>query len=187
MATKVDHHYNALRSLRVQFTESYAGMGMTRTENGTMLLKKPGKMRWTYSSPAGKLFVLDGKYAWFFAPGDAQVQRLPASQLDDLRSPLRFLLGHTQLEKELSNLTISPSKDGFTLSGAPRGMEKRIASITLSVTPEGAIYRMNIEEIEGARTSFTFTDEQPNAPVTAADFVFQQPAGVPIVEGLPPV
>jgi outer membrane lipoprotein carrier protein len=187
IATKVDHHYNALRSLRVQFTESYAGMGIHRTESGMMLLKKPGRMRWTYSSPAGKVFVLDGRFAWFYAPGDAQVQRLPAGELDDLRSPLRFLLGHTQLAKELNGLTIAPNDGGFTLTGVPRGMEKRVASITLSVTPEGAIRAMTIEEVEGARTIFVFTDEQPNVAVTPGDFVFQPPVGVPVVEGLPPV
>ena len=187
IAAKVDHRYNTLKSLRVQFNETYAGMGMQRSESGTMLLKKPGKMRWTYSHPAGKLFVLDGKYAWFYAPGDAQVQRLPASQLDDLRSPLRFLLGHTQLEKELANLTIAPADKGYVLSGVPRGMEKRIASITLNVTAEGTILSMTIEEVEGARTSFAFSKEEPNAPVTPNDFLFTPPANVPVVEGLPPV
>jgi outer membrane lipoprotein carrier protein len=187
IAAKVDHHYNTLKSLRVQFTETYAGMGMQRSESGTMLLKKPGRMRWTYTNPAGKLFVLDGKYAWFYAPGDAQVQRLPASQLDDLRSPLRFLLGHTQLEKELANLTATPTDSGFRLSGVPKGMEKRVASITLNVTADGTILSMTIEEVEGARTSFTFSKQEPNAPVTPNDFLFTPPANVPVVEGLPPV
>jgi outer membrane lipoprotein carrier protein len=171
----------------VQFTETYAGMGMHRSESGTMLLKKPGRMRWTYSEPAGKVFVLDGKYAWFYAPGDAQVQRLPASDLDDLRSPLRFLLGHTQLEKELAGLTVTPRDGGYSLSGVPRGMEKRISSITLDVSAVGVIRSMVIEEVEGSRTSFAFSHEEPNAQVTPGDFIFSTPAGVPVVEGLPPV
>jgi len=101
LAQRVDRHYNQLHSLKAGFTESYEGLGMQRTESGTLLLLKPGRMRWDYSSPAGKLFLLDGKYAWFYAQGDPQVQRIQAKQLDDLRSPLRFLLGHTELEKEM--------------------------------------------------------------------------------------
>ncbi len=100
IAQKVDRHYNQLRSLKAGFTESYEGLGMRRTESGTLLLLKPGRMKWEYSSPAGKLFLLDGKYAWFYSRGDSQVQRIAARELDDLRSPLRFLLGHTQLERE---------------------------------------------------------------------------------------
>ncbi|PNB02466.1 outer membrane lipoprotein carrier protein LolA, partial [Pseudomonas sp. FW306-2-11BA] len=82
--------------------------------------------RWNYDQPEGKLFVLDGKYAWFFTPGDAQVQRVPAKQLDDLRSPLRFLLGHTQLKKELGSLTVTEDSHGIHIAGIPHGMEQRI-------------------------------------------------------------
>ena len=55
LAQRVDRHYNQLHSLKATFTESYEGMGMQRTESGTLLLVKPGRMRWDYTSPAGKL------------------------------------------------------------------------------------------------------------------------------------
>ena len=116
---KVDDHYNHLSSLRAHYTERYSGMGMDRTEEGTLLLKKPGRMRWSYAEPVGKVFVLDGKFAWFYTPGDAQASRVPAKQLDDLRSPLRFLLGHTQLNKELDNLTVTPDGSGVSDHGGP--------------------------------------------------------------------
>ena len=128
MARSVDRHYNQLHSLQAGFTESYEGLGIRRAESGTLLLLKPGRMKWEYSSPAGKLFLLDGKYAWFYSPGDSQVQRMPARELNDLRSPLRFLLGHTKLEKELNNLALAPGANGcFTLTGQPKGQEKRVA------------------------------------------------------------
>lgn len=190
LAAAVDHHYNALRSLRVHFTETYAGMGMERSEDGTLLLKKPGRMRWSYSKPAGKIFVLDGKWGWFYTPGDAQVQKIPARELDDLRSPLRLMLGHTQLSRELNHvrMTASAASDGtYTLSGAPRGMEQRIAAIRLQVSGDGAIHAMTLEEPDGTRTSFVFAGEQPDVPVTDADFTFRPPSGVPVVEGTPPV
>ena len=75
-------------------------------------------MRWAYAD--GKLFVLDGKYAVSYTPGDPQAQRVPAKQLDDMRSPLRFLLGHTRLEKELDGLQVSPGPNGTAvLAGTP--------------------------------------------------------------------
>lgn len=188
MAQRVDGRYNRLRSLKAGFVESYEGMGIRRTESGELLLQKPGRMRWRYTQPAGKLFVLDGKFAWFYSKGDAQVQRVPAKQLDDLRSPLRFLLGHTQLEKELTALTLAPAANGrFTLSGRPKGEEKRIAHMNLTVTAEGAITGIEIVEVDGAVTRFQFTGEQANAPIPAEEFRFTPPAGVPIVDALPPV
>src|SRR4030088_540153 len=102
LANAVDEHYNHLRSLRAEFTEVYRGSGMERTESGTLWLKKsgmkkPGKMRWEYRSPKEKLFVSDGKDAWFYVPGDRQGRRTDARKLDDIRSPLAFLLGKCKL------------------------------------------------------------------------------------------
>jgi len=188
MAQRVDRRYNQLHSLKAGFVESYEGLGIRRTESGTMLLLKPGRMRWDYSSPAGKLFLLDGKFAWFYARGDSQVQRVPAKQLDDLRSPLRFLLGRTELEKELNQLKLAPAAGGrFTLSGQPKGMEKRVSLLTLTLTAEGVITGIEIEDADGALTRFSFTNEQPNAPIPNESFRFTPPAGVPVVDALPPV
>jgi outer membrane lipoprotein carrier protein len=184
---KVDDHYNHLSSLRAHYVERYSGLGMDRVEEGTLLLKKPGRMRWSYSAPVGKVFVLDGKFAWFYTPGDAQATRVPAKELDDLRSPLRFLLGHTQLRKELDNLAVTPDGPGFRISGVPRGMAQRVKVLSLWVTATGAIERMRLEEVDGAVTEFAFTNEQENVPVKDADFAFVAPAGVTVVEGLPPI
>ena len=188
LAQRVDRHYNQLHSLKAGFSESYQGLGIKRTESGSMLLLKPGRMKWDYSSPPGKLFLLDGKYAWFYTRGAAQVQRIPAKNLDDLRSPLRFLLGHTQLEKELSHLTMAAAANGcFTLSGQPKGQEGRVLRLSLTVTAEGPITAIEAEENDGALTRFTFTGEQPNISIPPETFRFKAPQGVPVVDALPPV
>jgi outer membrane lipoprotein carrier protein len=188
VAQRVDRHYNQLHSLRAAFSETYEGMGRRRTESGVLLLAKPGRMRWDYSQPAGKLFLLDGKYAWFYTKGSAQVQRAPAKQLDDLRSPLRFLLGHTQLEKELINLHLTANPNGtFTLVGQPKGQEQRVPKLVLTVTAEGTILAIEAEENDGSNTYFNFSGEQVNAPAAAELFRFTPPTGVSIVDALPPL
>ena len=184
---RVDNHYNQLHTLRAHYTEHYTGMGLDRTESGTLLLKKPGLMRWSYDSPVGKVFVLDGHYGWFYTPGDPQASRAPAKQLDDLRSPLRFLLGHTQLAKELNQLTTAPDGADFRITGIPKGMAQRVRLLTLVVTPEGAIERMKLEETDGAVTEFTFTKMEENVPVKPSEFTFTPPPGVTTVDALPPI
>jgi len=188
MAQRVDRHYNHLRSLKANFSESYQGLGVERSEHGTLYLRKPGRMRWDYSYPAGKVFLLDGKYAWFYTRGAPQVQRIPSKELDDLRSPLRFLLGHTQLAKELDHLTLAAAPNGdYTLTGQPKGQEARVARLSLTVTADGTITAIDIQETDGALTHFTFTDEQPNAAIPAQDFHFTLPPGVPVIDAQPPV
>ena len=186
LAKTIDAHYNHLQSLQTHYTERYQGMGRDRSESGTLTLLKPGRMRWSYDS--GKLFILDGKSAISYTPGDAQATRIPAKQLDDLRSPLRFLLGHTELAKELDNLTLTPlDATTYTLTGTPHIPQQHLKSLSLTVDPSGAIHTMRLEDTDGALTTFTFTGLHENIPTTPADFTFTPPPGVEIITGSTPL
>lgn len=187
ISKRVDRHYNQLRSLSVQFTETYQGMGMKRTESGVLLLEKPGRMRWNYTDPTGKLFVIDGKYGYSYTPGDAQAERYPAKQLEDFRSPLRFLLGHTRIEKELTNLTLTRKGTGYQIRGVPKGMEQRVAEVDLTVTDNGRIEAIQWRETDGATTEFQLSNELPNPPLPADTFSFHAPTGVVVVKGMAPI
>jgi outer membrane lipoprotein carrier protein len=187
LADAVDHHYNDLQSLQTQFTESYRGAGMQRQESGTLWLKKPGKMRWEYASPREKLFISDGKTAWFYVPGESRVQKAPVSKIDDLRSPLRFLLGKTKLDKELNALCIAPdvpptSAGNVVLRGVPRQMQDRISHVLLEITPDHRIARMSIDEVDGSMTEFQFRDQRENVNVNEQRFRFSPPPGVEVVD-----
>jgi outer membrane lipoprotein carrier protein len=188
MAARVDRHYNALHSLEVHFVQRYEGMGMVRKESGVLLLKKPGKMRWTYTDPDGNLFLLDGRFGYFYSPGETEAQKVDQKKLDDLRSPLRFLLGHTELEKELSGLQMTPDGNGnYVLAGVPKGLEQRVSALKITASADGTIRAMEIDETDGVVNRFAFSGELANAPAPNAAFVFTPPAGVHIVTGEPPV
>jgi outer membrane lipoprotein carrier protein len=186
-ARAVDEHYNHLRSLQAEFTELYRGSGMERTEAGTLWLKKPGKMRWEYRSPREKLFVSDGHDAWFYVPGDRQARKTPVRKLDDMRSPLAFLLGKTKLEKELQGLSLAPDvsllKQGdIVLRGVPQGMEDRVSGILLEITPDHQLARIVINEVDGSVTEYRFTDLQEDVQISDERFRFRPPAGTETVE-----
>lgn len=188
IAQKVDEHYNHLRSMQAQFTEIYRGAGIERTESGTLWLKKPGKMRWQYRSPREKLFLSDGKDAWFYVPGDRQVRKGPVKNLDDLRSPLAFLLGKARLEKELQGLSlapdVSPLRAGdLVLRGVPKAMANRVSQVLLEITPDSRIARILIEEVDGSTTEYQFSDQEENIAVNDQRFHFSPPPGVEVIKG----
>ncbi len=187
IAESVDRHYNQLQTLQTDFVESYRGQGMNRSESGTLWLKKPGKMRWEYREPRKKLFVSDGKAAWFYVPGDQQVRKAAVKNIDDLRSPLRYLLGRTRLMKEFDGLSLAPDKTAISpgnivLRGVPRGLNDRVSQVLLEITPERMIERILIQEVDGAITEFRFKNQKENLPVAESHFYFQAPAGVEVVE-----
>lgn len=187
IAQAVDSHYNRLQTLQTEFTESYRGAGIERTESGSLWLKKPGKMRWEYRSPKEKLFLSDGKDAWFYLPGDRQVRRTSVKKLDDLRSPLGFLLGKTRLEKELNGLSLAPDVAPLTagntvLRGVPRAMADRINQVVLEITPDYRIARIQFEEADESVTEYRFSDQRENAGIPDQRFRFTPPPGVEIVD-----
>ena len=188
IADKVDQRYNHMQTLEAQFAESYSGAGLTRKESGTLLLKKPGRMRWDYEEPRPKMFLTDGATAWFYVPGEKQVRRTPVKQIEDLRSPLRYLLGKTKLEKEFVGLAIAtdvkPLNAGdIVLRGVPKGMEERVSQTLLEVSPDGMITRIVVEEMDGSVTEFRFLQQKENVQIADARFKFTPPAGVEVVQG----
>ena len=188
IASAVDHRYNHLQTLQADFTEIYRGAGMERTESGTLWLKKPGKMRWQYRSPRAKLFISDGKSAWFYVPGEPQVRRTPVRQLDDLRSPLAFLLGKTKLEKELSGLSFAPDitplkADNVVLRGVPTAMADQVSQVLIEVTPASWIDRIILEGTDGSSTEFRFQQQTEDGKIDDQSFRFDVPAGVEVIDG----
>lgn len=187
LATAVDRQYNDLRSLQADFTETYQGPGISRTESGTLWLKRPGKMRWDYRQPRPKLFITNGKDAWFYVPGERQARKMPVKKLDDLRSPLRYLLGKTKLEKEFDGLSLAPDAQPLTpgdtvLRGVPKGMKDRINQVLLEISPNKEIGRIVIEEVDGSRTEFRFQNQKRNVEVSEQRFHFTPPPGVETIE-----
>jgi len=188
IAQAVDNRYNRLQTLQAEFTETYRGAGIERTGSGSLWLKKPGKMRWEYRSPKEKLFLSDGKDAWFYLPGDHQVRRSSAKRLDDLRSPLGFLLGKTRLEKELDGLSAAPDLAPLTpgnivLRGVPKAMANRVNEVVLEITPDYHIARIQFEEADESVTEYRFSGERENVAIADQLFRFSPPHGVEIVDG----
>ncbi|MGA3102965.1 MAG: outer membrane lipoprotein chaperone LolA [Terriglobales bacterium] len=188
LARAVDEHYNHLRSLQSDFTEIYRGDGPDRVESGTLWLKKPRKMRWEYRSPKEKLFVSDGQVVWFYLPSERQVRKTDFRKLDDLRSPIAFLLGKTKLDNELQGLSKvtdqAPAATGNTvLRGVPKGMAGQVSEVQLEITPGDEIVRIVLLEPDGGTTEFRFAGWKENGTMSESLFQFTPPAGVETVEG----
>ena len=165
---------------------------MDRTETGTLWLKKPGKMRWEYRSPKDKLFVSNGKDAWFYVPDDRQARKTDAKKLEDIRSPLAFLLGKAKLEKELQGLSLAPDvpplqPENVVLRGVPQALADRVSEILLEITPDHRIARIIIQEVDGAATEYRFDAIKEDVAIADGRFQFKPPPGTETVEeGLEP-
>ncbi len=190
IAHAVDEHYNHLKTFKANFTEIYQGDGISRTESGTLWLKKPSRMRWEYHVPREKLFLIDSQTAYFYVTGERQAKKTPAKNLDDLRSPLRYLLGKTKLEKELDGLSLAPDLSPLqagdvVMRGVPKIMKDRISEVVLEVSPSHQIHRIVIHGVDSTITDFRFSQIEENVPVQDCLFRFTPPPGVDTIEDSP--
>ena len=188
IAAAVDQHYNELRSLQADFTEIYKGAGIERTESGTLLLKKPGKMRWEYRSPKEKLFVSDGKNVWLYIPDQRQARKMVLKKLEDLRSPIAFLLGKSNLMKELEGLSLATDHVAETpghtvLRGVPKAMGQRVEEVLLEVNRQNQIVRISVTEGDGSLTEYHFRNLTENGTFGDDAFRFAPPNGVETIQG----
>jgi len=186
IAEEVDRHYNHLRTLQANFTEIYRGSGIPREESGTLWLKRPGKMRWNYQQPRQKLFISNGKEAWFYVPGEQQARKTPMKKLEDLRSPLGYLLGKTKLQKEFEALSLAPdvppvNAGDTVLRGVPKFMQM-VNQVIMEIGPEGRIVRLVVDGADGSTTEYRFEDQRENVEIADQQFHFIPPPGVQVIE-----
>jgi outer membrane lipoprotein carrier protein len=196
--------YRAAHTLRATFLEQYQeGPKAMRTEAGTAYFRRPGKMRWEYESPEKDVFLVDGKFAWFYVPGDHTVTRVPAKQSSDWRTPLALLAGEMKVSRVCAHVRLAtseraeqegdavlqcvlrgpePEQAGSVADGA--GGDDRGDLVLFEVTRDtGELRRLVIRQKGGVQVEFHFKNWLMNSPVSDGLFRFQVPAGVAIVNG----
>lgn len=180
---KVEGHYNQAKTLQVTFMEQYTPPGsIRRTEAGTLLLRKPGRMRGEYSLPKGKLFISDGKFLWIYTPADKRAEKMPLRASDDMRAPLAFLLGKLNFSKEFRNLQGQPEGASTRITAQPKTDDLPYSAVEFLVTSENRILELKVTGFDRSILDFTFTEEKVDPPLDSKLFQFQLPAGAVLEE-----
>jgi len=185
---KVENRYNRLQTSRSRFLQIYRQGGQTvREESGTLYLRKPGQMRWEYEEPEPKLFLTDGKRLVFYVPAENRVTVTPVKESDDLRTPLRFLLGRLRFDREFQEIQLLENvipweADNIVLRAVPKQGLDYLESVLFEVTPQFEIRRLVANEPGGIQTEFRFQNELPNAQLSPKLFLFQPPEGTELIQ-----
>ena len=179
----VEARYNKTKTLQVLFHEDYTPPGRPkRTENGTLVLRKPGKMRWDYEQPKGKLFISDGKFLWLYTPDENRAEKMKLKESDDMRAPLAFLLGKLDFQKEFRNLQAKPEGPDMRVTGDSKSENLPYSSVEFVVTPEQRIRLVKVTGYDHSVLEFRLEQEKVDVPVDAKLFQFQVPKGAQLVE-----
>jgi len=179
----VETRYNHAKTLQVLFKEEYTPPGKPRrVESGLLMLRKPGKMRWDYSQPKGKLFISDGKNLWLYTPDEKRVEKTKMQETEDMRAPLAFLLGKLDFDKEFLNIQAKPEGSDTRITADPKGDNLPYSAVEFVVSPENQIRQVKVTGFDHSILNFTFEQERLDPPLDGKLFQFQMPPGAELVE-----
>jgi outer membrane lipoprotein carrier protein len=200
----LESRYARAHTLKAVFLERYSdGKGAAQSESGTVYFSRPGRMRWDYESPEQKLFLVDGTNVWFYVPADRTASRAKMKESSDWRTPIALLVGKADLSRLCRKIdVIDPAstavgqpedhslQDGDTVlrctprNGAGPSVDATgsLREVLLEADPQARLVRVVLRQAGNLETEFRFGNWQENIPIPEAQFHFQPPPGVTIVD-----
>jgi outer membrane lipoprotein carrier protein len=178
----LEQRYNNARTLAVRFEQTYTAQKRRRTERGELFLRKPGRMRWEYATPAGKLFISDGKAFYLYTPDNHRVERTRIKESDDWRAPLAFLLGRLDFERDFKRYSVRAEGPDTWIVAEPRSDRLAYSQVGFLVNASYEIRRLEITGQDRSTMEYRFEGEKLNPPLEERLFRFQAPAGAEVVD-----
>lgn len=178
----IENRYNHVKTLQVNFSETSTFQKRTiGPETGTLYLEKPGKMRWQYAMPAGKLWISDGTNVYDYSPQDKRVRQGKLKDAQDLQAPLAFLLGKLDFKEQFGKFDSMPRGQDMVVIAYPKSDKSPFTEVDFTSTPDFSIKELTVTRQDGYVIHYLFSDEKKSPPVQASMFKFTPPPGAEVV------
>ncbi len=154
----------------------------SKTSTGTFEFLRPNRFRFEYTKPFEQTIVADGQTLWLH---DVDLNQVTArGQKEVLGStPAALIAAGTDLKGLSDAFDLKPgvAKDGLEwLEAKPKDRNGQLQMVRVGFK-QGQISVLDIEDSLGQRSVLTFNGWQSNAPLKAADFKFEPPAGASVM------
>jgi outer membrane lipoprotein carrier protein len=178
--------YEKAKDCSASFTQSYVNQAFkkTLTSSGTLRFKKPGMLRFDYTAPEAKFFVVRNDRITSYVPA-AQQAMVGSFKADQLSASVTFLFGKGNLESEFT--IHAPDRTDLAAGTAmlllPKKDDPRFSKIYFVVDPAtSAVKESLVVDPNGNENRFDFSDIKPNVGLTDKDFDDSLPKGTQIVK-----
>ena len=184
----LQRRYELVRDFSADFVHTYRG-GLLRTtlvESGTVLVKKPGRMRWDYREPDRKLYLSDGRYLYSHIPEDRQVivGELPGA--GEATTPALFLAGRGNFATDFAaafDAVDDPPPNSRVLRLTPTRPERDFEFLIVVVdAPSLAIVRLVAYDLQGGVSTFHFSNLRENVGLSDDPFTFSIPRDADVID-----
>ena len=180
LARRVQTHYNTVADFTADFvgTFKYQLTHQVSVERGTLKVKKPSRMRWTFTKPDRKEFVADGTKLFTYFPADRVGTENLLSDTGDDSLALLFLAGKGDLTRDfVPAMPPEQPANEWQLVLSPKKRQGEYDTLTLGVRRDSlALTALVIVDEEGTQ-SYQFTNFKTNTGLKDTDFRFVFPPG----------
>jgi outer membrane lipoprotein carrier protein len=182
MVRALERHYNNARTLEADFVQRYTLGANTLVESGHVYFLKPGRMRWEYTSPDGKLFLTDGEFAYLYTAGEKQVRRQSMKKAPQWQAAFALLLGRVDFSRLFDPIQLvrvhrpdSPAR--WQLRGQAKSEQQAFHEVWLDLNDRYQLLRIEIRQSDGSLMEFHFRRWREQHPLSPDLFRLQVPPG----------
>ena len=187
VAAALQRKYDRIKDFSTDFVHTHEGgvLKRKREERGTLLVKKPGKMRWNYKSPDEKVFVSDGVRLIQYFPEEnrALVSGVP----DDDQAAVLFLAGRGSLTRDFT-ASFGPggAAGSWRLRLEPKQPQPEYDWLEITAARDTFLLQsLTVAEKQGSRSTFVFSNFKENPGLADKTFAFSIPRGAEITNAGP--
>ena len=187
VAASLQKKYDTIRDFSTDFVHTHEGgvLKRKREERGTLLVKKPGKMRWDYKAPDEKVFVSDGvRLTQYFADENrAVISAVPEND----QAAVLFLAGRGSLTRDFNvSFGQNATATAWTLRLEPKQPQQEYDWLEVSAARDTFLLQsLTVAEKQGSRSTFVFTNFKENPGLADKTFAFAIPRGAEVTSAGP--
>jgi len=187
LASALQRKYDTIRDFSADFVHQHEGgvLRRKRVERGTLLVKKPGKMRWTYKSPDEKVFVSNGVRLIQYFPEENRAVVSPVPEDD--QAAVLFLAGRGNLIRDF-NVSFGQGvpAGAWTLRLEPKKPQPEYDWLEITAARDSLrLQALTVAEKQGGRSTFQFTNFKENPGLADKTFDFSIPRGAEVTNAGP--
>lgn len=186
VARKLQQTYEKTASFQADFTQttSLQQSRRQREGEGTMVIAKPGLMRWDYRKPDRQVFICDGTTMSMYFAKAAQMMVIPAREYLQSDVTYAFFVGTGDILRDFEPKFPKADYGGEspTLQLFPRSEHGQVEHLDVWLDDRSLVRRLKIVDHFGSVTELNFTNIRLNQPVDREVFKFTPPAGTEIVK-----
>ncbi len=160
--------------------ENRSKEGAWEVSRGTFEFLRPGKFRWTYSSPYEQLIISDGSHLFLY---DKDLNQVTVKKLAGAlpASPASILFGSNDFERDFKVQNDGGENGIDWIRATPNAKDSLFAAIRIGFR-EGMPVAMQLRDSFGQSTQLAFDHLQRNPALSIERFRFTPPPGVDVLE-----